>query len=151
MKKELVILACDPASAFGWAISKDVYGTWDMSTRKDESYGMKLLRLEAKLDELHQMKKLDVLVFERPAGQHKNSLIMHGKLVGILERWAEKTGVEYRGYSASEIKKFGTGKGNAGKPIMISAAKNKYGYAGFDDNEADALHLLHLAKRDLNQ
>ena len=42
------------------------------------------------------------------------------------------------------IKKHATGKGNAGKDEMIIAAKSR-GHDPKDDNEADALALLHWA------
>lgn len=142
------ILATDPASAFGWALSDTEYGVWDLRTRKDESMGMKLLRLESKLVFINKLKPIDLVVYERPAGRSTNAVIHHAKLVGKIEEWCEENGVQYRGYSASEIKKFATGKGNSGKPEMIKAAKEKYGYTGDDDNEADALHLLHLAKEE---
>ena len=144
--RELSILSIDPASLLGWAISIELYGTWDLKTRKDESMGMKLIRLEAKLNELSLLHPFSILVYERPAGRHKNPIIHQSKLIAVIEKWCEENTVEYRAYSASEIKKFATGKGNVGKPAMIKAAQEKLGYTGTDDNEADALWLLMLAK-----
>lgn len=139
------ILAVDPASKFGWAISKVEYGEWDLTTRKDESMGMKLIRLRSKLDELHAMFNFDLLVYERPAGRHANPIIHQSKLIGLMEEWCEIKGIQYRGYSAPEIKKYATGKGNCGKPAMVKAAVDLYNIVEPTDNEADALHLLHLA------
>jgi len=149
-QQSLQILAIDPASILGWALSNEEYGTWDLRTRKDESIGMKLLRLESKLNEIYELKRPDIIAYERAAGMHKLSIIHQAKLIGIIERWCEKKGVQYRAFSATEIKKFATGKGNAGKPKMIEAAKTKLGYAGNDDNEADALWILNLCKSELN-
>ncbi|MDH1428274.1 hypothetical protein N5J23_17280 [Comamonas aquatica] len=42
------------------------------------------------------------------------------------------------------IKKHATGKGNAGKEDVIAAMRAR-GHAPADDNEADALALLHWA------
>jgi len=145
-KKAIKILAIDPASILGWALSRTTYGTWDLKTRKDESMGMKLIRLNAKLNEIHSGYPLDLVVYERPGGMHTNPIIHQSKLIGKIEEWCELNKVEYRGYSSKEIKKFATGKGNAGKPLMISAACLKLGYPGTDDNEADALWLLKLAE-----
>lgn len=144
------ILAIDPASALGWALSNSEYGIWDLKTRKDESMGMKLLRLKAKLNEIHSLESLELIVYERAAGRHTNSVIHQAKLIGKIEEWCEINNVEYRAYSASEIKKFATGKGRVGKPEMIAAAKEKLGYSGNDDNEADALWILNLCKKELN-
>jgi Holliday junction resolvasome RuvABC endonuclease subunit len=149
-KSSIVILATDPASMFGWALSNELYGLWDMRTRKDESMGMKLIRLESKLNEIHEVHPLDLVVYERPAGQHKMAMVHQGKLIGTLEKWCQQNGIEYKGYSAGEIKKFATGKGNCGKPAMIKAAQDKYGYIGDDDNIADALHLLNMVKERLS-
>ena len=147
--KEIKILAIDPASLLGWAIDRRKYGVWDLRTRRDESMGMKLIRMEAKLQEVYNMEHFNVLVYERPAGMHKNPIIHQSKLIGLMEQWCEKNKVQYRSYSASEIKKFATGKGNAGKPAVIKAAQDKLGYIGEDDNEADALWLLELGKKDI--
>ena len=46
---------------------------------------------------------------------------------------------------------YATGKGSAGKPAMIKAAKDKLGYPGNDDNEADALWMLELAQSEYGQ
>ena len=54
-------------------------------------------------------------------------------------------------FSATEIKKHATGKGNASKPMMIEAARNKLGYTGADDNEADALWILDLCDKTINK
>ncbi len=144
------ILAIDPASILGWAISNTEYGIWDLKTRKDESMGMKLIRLKSKLNEIHSLEKIDIVVYERPGGFHTNSIIHQSKLIAVIETWCEENRIEYRAYSSTEIKKFATGKGNANKEKMIEYAKSKLGYLGNDDNEADALWLLNLCKDSLN-
>jgi len=144
------ILAIDPATRSGWAISVNTYGTWDLKTRKDESWGMKLVRLRSKLTELFQAyPTIKIIVYERPAGRNTQAIITQSKIIGIIESFCQENKLEYRAYSAGEIKRHATGKGNCGKPEMIKAAKQKYKYEGNDDNEADALHLLHLAKLEL--
>jgi Holliday junction resolvasome RuvABC endonuclease subunit len=142
----MTILALDIASLTGWCLNNNFYGTWDLKTRKDESMGMKLIRFKSKLKEIHNLESLDLIVYERPAGRHANSVIHQAKLIGILEEFCEQSGIQYSASSASEIKKFATGKGNASKDEMIQAAKDKYGYDGSDDNEADAIHLWNLTK-----
>jgi Holliday junction resolvasome RuvABC endonuclease subunit len=124
------ILAIDPASRLGWAISETEYGTWDLKTRKDESMGMKLIRLRSKLNEIFQAYKFDCIAYERAAGRHDNSIIHEAKLIGKIEEWCEENNVAYRAFSAKEIKKFATNNGNAGKPAMVKAAKEKLGYPG---------------------
>ncbi len=44
------------------------------------------------------------------------------------------------------LKLFATGKGNAKKSVVLAAAREKLGYTGKDDNEADALWLLAMGR-----
>ena len=144
------LLGIDPATNCGWAVDNDIYGCWDLSVRRDESNGMKLLRFEANLQKILLIHGIDVVAYERPAGFHTNAIIHQAKLIAVLERFCETNNIQYRTYSASEIKKFATGKGNAKKDMMIKAAKEKLEYKGNNDNEADALWILNLLKHDLN-
>lgn len=144
------LLALDPATKFGWAVDRDVYGVWDLTARKDQSAGFKLLRFRYLLDEICKLHKVSVIGYEKPGGRHYRALILHSKLVGEVEKYCEENRIEYKGYSATDIKKFATGKGNSGKPAMIQAAKDRLGYTGDDDNEADALWILELLKHELN-
>lgn len=143
------LLALDPATHFGWAVDRSVYGVWDLTTRKDQSIGFKLLRFRAMLDEACKLHRVSVIAYEKPGGRHYRALILHSKLTGEIEKYCEENNIEYKGYSASDIKKFATGKGNSGKPAMIQAAQEKLGYVGEDDNEADALWILELLKFEL--
>jgi len=138
------VLALDIASTTGWCLDKGLYGTWNFKTRKDESMGMKLIRFRAKLKEFNELEDLQVIVYERPAGRHANSIIHQAKLIAVLEEFCEQNSIDYRSYSATEIKKFATGKGNANKEAMINSAIDKWNYDGDDDNEADAIHMREL-------
>jgi len=138
------VLALDIASTTGWCLDKGLYGTWNFKTRKDESMGMKLIRFRAKLKEFNELEDLQVIVYERPAGRHANSIIHQAKLIAVLEEFCEQNSIDYRSYSATEIKKFATGKGNANKEAMINTAIDKWDYDGDDDNEADAIHMREL-------
>lgn len=144
------VLSLDIASTTGWALDTDTYGTWDFKTRKDESMGMKLIRFKAKLKEIHDLESLDIIIYERPAGRHASSVIHQAKLIAVLEKFCEENSIEYKAYSAKEIKSFATGNGNASKESMIKAAVSKYGYDGNDDNEADAIHMRELFRKEFN-
>ena len=75
-------------------------------------------------------------------------LMVASEMIGVLKELCVEKGVEYSTYSASEIKKFATGKGNANKQAMVDSAI-ALGYAPQDDNEADAIHLYRLASEEL--
>jgi len=144
------LLALDIATTTGWA-TEYASGTWDLSIKRDESAGMKLIRFRAKLKELHDTDPLDVIVWEKPAGQHKSAIIHASRLVGAVMLFCEENSIQWSEYSASDIKKHATGKGNANKEKMIEAAKHKWqDVEVIDDNHADALWLNDLAKKLLN-
>lgn len=141
------MLALDVATITGFC-TRNASGTWNLTPKRDESRGMRLIRLKAKLKDVCAAEDVKIIVFERPAGFHKNALIVEAALVGVLELFCEENGIEYRAYSAKEIKKFGTGNGNASKEKMVEhSSKFKPGIT--DHNEADAVILYHLAKNDL--
>jgi len=144
------ILAIDPATICGWAISTNIYGTWNLKTHKDETWGMKLLRMESKLKEIHNIYSMNIIVYERPGGRNTVAIITQSKIIGVIEKFCQERNIEYKGYSSKEIKKYATGNGNANKELMIEYAFKKLGYEGYDNNEADALWLLMLSKHDLN-
>lgn len=145
---EYKILALDIATHCGWALGRldSIYGVWDLSPKRDESAGMRLIRFRSKLKEIIESEKINIVVFERPGGRHVGAVIVQSELMGQTKTVCEDLKIPYRGYSSQEIKKFATGKGTSGKPAMIAAAKQKLGYKGDNDNEADALWLLELAK-----
>lgn len=142
------LLALDIATVTGWC-TRTSSGIWSLGAKKDESAGMRLIRMRAKLKEVVSVENIQVVVFERPGGQHKNPIIVQSELMGCVKLFCEDHGIQYKAYSASEIKKFASGSGNCGKPEMIKQAKLRYNIEVVDDNEADALHLYHLAIEDL--
>lgn len=143
------ILALDPATNCGFAHSGGASGTWDCSVRRDESAGMRLIRFRSKLRAILESDTIDLVVFEaarNAAPKMQGALVVQATLQGVLLAWCEDNGLDYRGYSPTEIKKHATGKGNANKEAMIKAAKAKWTDRAIgDDNEADALWLLDMA------
>ena len=61
-----------------------------------------------------------------------------------MTAWCERHQIPYQGVPVGTIKRHATGKGNAGKAEVIAAMK-ALGHPVTDDNEADALALLHWA------
>jgi Holliday junction resolvasome RuvABC endonuclease subunit len=144
----LKILALDVATHCGFC-TETAHGVWNLTPKRDESGGMRLIRFKAKLKETCEIEDISVVAFERTAGFHKNALIVQAELHGVLKVFCEENKIEYKAYSASEIKKYATGKGNAKKDLMIKAAREKLGYLDDNDNEADAMWIYELAKNDL--
>ena len=150
--RRMKILALDPATKCGWAHSCGTSGTFDLRVKKDESSGMRLIRLEGKLDEIKESVGVDLVVFEAQRGGlpgRMGALVVQAEIQGVLKRWCEASKIEYRGYSPGEIKKHATGKGNSGKDEMMAAAEIRWpGKKFVDDNEVDALFLLDLAQQE---
>ena len=152
------ILAIDPATACGFAYSNGASGVWDLSVRKDESSGMRLIRFEAKILEVINTVGVDVIAFETPTvaqGKKANmdGLKLQTKMQAIVERLAEQTpGLEYVGYNLQTIKSFALPPNapKRNKEAMVAAAIARWPDVDIiDNNQADALWLLALAQRDL--
>ena len=143
------ILALDIATKTGWATNTSS-GTWELKPNRGESEGMRVVRFKAKVKEIITLEGIDLVVYERPAGMHKSSIMVASEMVGVLKDLCEELKIDYAAYSASEIKKFATGKGNANKEAMVSAAVNHFSIPIMDDNHADALWLLEMVKTELN-
>ncbi|HMV16130.1 MAG TPA: hypothetical protein PJ987_12230 [Bacteroidia bacterium] len=141
------ILALDIATKTGWR-TKTSSGVWDLKPNRGESEGMRVVRFKSKVKELILLENINLVAYERPAGMHKSSIMVASEMVGVLKDLCIEMNVELSCYSASEIKKFATGKGNASKELMIADAIKK-GFNPKDDNEADAIHLYNLVVSDI--
>jgi len=143
----LKILALDIATNTGWKTATSS-GTWCLKPNRGESEGMRVVRFKAKVREMIELESITLISYERPAGAHKSSIMVASEMIGVLKDLCIEKGVELACYSASEIKKFATGKGNSKKDAMLQAAI-ELGYNPKDDNEADAIHLYNLTTKDL--
>lgn len=142
------ILALDVATNTGFC-TRSGSGTWNLSPKKDESKGMRLIRFKAKLKDICTVEAISLVVFEGAVSYGKFPNMVGAEMIGVLKLFCEENSIEYRSYMPTEIKKSATGKGNAKKDMMVKAAQEKYNMVGNDDNQADALHLYHHALKDL--
>lgn len=151
------ILAIDPGESCGWAtnsaencpINKTAdSGVWSFKLKRDENFAYKLINFERELINQIKTRDINLVVFERVSGHHAAAVMSHSKFVAIIEVYCTRNGLPFKGYSATELKKFATGNGNAGKLLMIKSAIRKFGYKGNRDDEADAICLLNLAIKD---
>lgn len=141
------ILALDIATKTGWKTAT-TSGVWDLKPNRGESEGMRVVRFKSKVKEIITMEDINLIAYERPAGMHKSSIMVASEMVGVLKDLCIEKDIDLACYSASEIKKFATGKGNANKELMIESAI-KLGFNPKDDNEADAIHLYNLTLKDI--
>jgi len=148
------ILAIDQATICGIAYQlvgdEPKVERWDLSIKNKESQGLKWLRFESRLKAFVTKNKIKVIAYELPAGRNINPIIHSSKLICIVEKLCAELSLEYIELSTGSIKKFATGNGSAKKDMMIEFARKLWGYEGNDDNEADALHILHYLKSKIN-
>lgn len=147
------ILSLDLGTTTGWALrSRDgsiVSGSQSFKPQRFEGGGMRYLRFNRWLSEIvspgRSANLVDHIVFEE-VRRHVATDAAHayGGFLSHLEVFGETRQIPYEGVPVGTIKKHATGKGNANKLLMIAAMQG-LGYSPADDNEADALALLHCA------
>jgi hypothetical protein len=146
-KKDRLILALDLGTKTGvaWSVNGEFQShhtdLWHFQPLRHEGGGMRFLRFRRKLDTMQATE-----VYYEEVARHAGTTAAHvyGGFVAEVTAWCEEHGVPYRGVPVGTIKKHATGKGNANKQAMLTAAHQRLGYAGDSDDEADALWLLHL-------
>jgi len=144
------ILALDLGTTTGWALRSHerliTSGAVSFRPRRFDGGGMRYLRFVNWLTGLDQLAGPIATIWFEEVRRHAGTDAAHvyGGLMATLTAWAEMRGVPYQGVPVGTIKKHATGKGNASKAMMIEAAQAR-GYHPADDNEADAIAILHWA------
>ncbi len=163
-------LALDLGTTLGWAArspSGDVTsGTANFKNRRFEGGGMRYLRFNNWLTEIDELLKGIGIVYFEEVRAHRGTDAAHvyGGLMSILTSWCEAKKIPYEGVPIGTIKRFATGRGDAPKDnidlakrnakakasgrapypgVSMTAAVQAWGYNPHDNNETDALALLH--------
>lgn len=144
------VLALDLGTHTGWALQSAegaiVSGTQHFRPQRFEGGGMRYLRFKRWLTELKATTEgIDEIYFEE-VRRHLSTDAAHayGGFLATLTSWCEHHGIAYQGVPVGSIKRHATGHGNASKEDVIAAMRAR-GYTPHDDNEADALAILHWA------
>ena len=144
------ILALDLGTTAGWAIQDHdgliTSGTASFRPGRYDGGGMLYLRFTNWLTEIDRLSgPIEAIYFEE-VRRHVGTDAAHvyGGLMASLTSWAELRGVPHQGVPVGTIKRHATGKGNAPKAAIIAAARAR-GYSPADENEADAIAILHWA------
>lgn len=138
-----MLLALDIGSKTGFAahsVGGITSGTQAFVNDRFSGGGMRFLKFEKWLDTMVRPEQVIFEEVRRHAGT--DAAHVYGGLVAVLTKFCEHHKIPYAAVPVGTIKKFWTGKGNASKNMMIGEAK-KRGFNPEDDNEADALALLH--------
>ena len=144
------ILALDLGTTTGWALRGNdggiISGSASFRPQRFEGGGMRFLRFKRWLTELKgHADGISALYFEE-VRRHVSTDAAHayGGFLATLTAWCEHHQIPYQGVPVGKIKESATGRGNAGKDEVIASVR-ALGHSPFDDNEADALALLHWA------
>lgn len=143
----MTMLALDLGTKTGFAMrlpdGKVHSGVVKFKPSAFEGAGMRYLRFNEQLLKWNAAHGIKFVAFEEVRA-HTGTTAAHvyGGFMTTLTEWCERHNIPYVGVPVGTIKKSATGNGSAGKQAMIRAA-NALGYATADDNEADAIHILH--------
>ena len=150
------ILAIDPGTKCGYALSPFESGVWNLSVGRHEGGGMRFVKLRNYLTKTvggasqFGQSLVDMVAYEEVRG-HKgtDAAQVYGGIVAIISEYCEWVKIPYQGVPVGTIKKFATGKGNSNKEAMLAAAREKWPEVDIvDDNQADALFLWAWAKEE---
>lgn len=147
------ILALDCATKTGYAtlINGSIRsGVFNTRERTNESAGMKYIRFDAWLVEMHRLGNFSLICYEKPHHLQGTAIeSMNGFITGIHRFVARRQWVEYKAESLTTIKKFATGSGKSGKGEMMAYFRRETRREPIDDNEADAYALLRFVMAEL--
>ncbi len=147
------LLALDLGTTTSWAVrapeGQIAHGFVSFRPQRFEGGGMRYLKFRRWLTELKGTVAgthgLGAVYFEE-VRRHLgvDAAHVYGGLLATLTAWCEHHQIPYQGVPVGTIKRHITGKGNASKDEVIAAVR-ALRHPITDDNEADALALLHWA------
>ncbi|MFY3079802.1 hypothetical protein ACOTF2_07115 [Achromobacter xylosoxidans] len=145
------ILALDLGTKTGFALRRRdgrmVHGTEEFTPRASWGPGQKWLRFRSWLSATITEHSITQIAFEDVKRHGPGQVLAahaYGGFRAMLEMVADQHRVALVPFGVGQIKKYWTGSGVAKKDDMFMQAKVR-GFAAVDDNNADALAILHLA------
>ena len=145
------ILALDLGAKTGFALRRRdatlLHGTEDFTPRTSWAPGQKWQRFRAWLSATVMHHNITQIAFEDVKRHGPGQVLAahaYGGFRAMLEMVADQHRVTLVPFGVGQIKKHWTGSGVAKKDEMVMQAKVR-GFRAVDDNNADALAILHLA------
>lgn len=151
------VLALDLATKTGWALleaGREESGVETFDVKPHESRGMRFVKFNRWLDDFalaigdEVRARVDLIVYEQPiahaGGNRPATIEIAMGFVTRVQEFCARYGIEHSAVYHSTLKKYATGRGNAKKPEMLEAVARRWRRVD-DDNEADAIALLHYA------
>jgi crossover junction endodeoxyribonuclease RuvC len=121
----------------------DALGARHLSTPAAKFPGMARLQ-HIRNQVLFAALETDTVYLEGYSFGSKNGGERLGELGGVVRLALYEKGIPFVEVSPGTLKMFATGRGNASKVEVLVAARDRLGYTGTNDNEADALWLWQL-------
>ena len=149
------ILSLDMATKTGWCFydseTKKIIesGVQDFSKKRGESNGVMYLRFRGWLKLITDLHKPELIAYEQAHMRGGAATEICIALQTRAQERAVEIGIESIPVRANTLKKFASGKGNAGKDIMIKLATKYLNRPVIDDNEADAIHIARWAAKEV--
>ncbi|WP_254604481.1 hypothetical protein [Achromobacter insolitus] len=145
------ILALDLGAKTGFALRRRdaglLHGTEDFTPRASWAPGQKWLRFRSWLSATITEHNITQIAFEDVKRHGPGQVLAahaYGGFRAMLEMVADQHRVTLVPFGVGQIKKHWTGSGVAKKDAMVMQSKVR-GFRAVDDNNADALAILHLA------
>lgn len=147
-----MILAVDLGNEFGWAIkqSSTIDSGWDHLTRGKRDTGEKFILFAAWLQELNNLELTEIWYEDVRRHNGLYAARAYCGYLAVLQMYAYKRCIPCSGVGVGQIKKFWTGNGRADKQMMVKEA-NRRGFDTDNDNQVDALALLHYVMRGVTE
>lgn len=144
------ILALDLGTKPGYAVRRRdgqiAHGSADFTPRASWAPGQKWQRWRAWLSALiveHQVAQIAFEDVKRHALGAVLAAHAYGGYRAMMEMVADQHNIPLHAYGVGQVKQHWTGNGSAKKEDMIAQAKIR-GFRVADDNDADALAILHI-------
>lgn len=142
------ILAVDLGTTTGWALharGQFKSGSFRTKLHATEHPGLRFLRFRREfLSTFRGVREVWFELVRRHEGTHAAHI--YGGFWAELMAWCQDNGVRWRAVEVGDIKRTVAGRGNATKKQMMAAVE-ELGFRPADDNEADALAILHVARQ----
>lgn len=138
----------DLGQSTGWALYKDgviVSGTHLFKRTYFDGGGVIFVWFQNFLNELHKRNGPIDHVFFEAVRRHKGTIAAHcyGGFMATLQTFCEQHAIPHEGISVGDIKQNWCNARGASKLNMMAECKLR-GFSPSDDNEADAIAILHF-------
>jgi Holliday junction resolvasome RuvABC endonuclease subunit len=152
------LLALDLGTRTGWALLENdrlESGVDTFDVRRGESPGTRYMRFNRWLEEFtadrihpYSRRRIELIAYEQSHNRGGAATEVAAGFTTRVQELCARYGIEHVAVHSARLKKWTTGRGNAKKPDMMEAVARRWRRVE-DDNEADAVALLHYALAEL--